>query len=140
MSHLWIDPSACPTLAVLVESVTAPLLMEHDSAVCLELDVDLDLTIPADPHRTADLIKALTLQALEEMPEGGDLTFTGCRTTAGIELEIADSGADLDTRPRLIPMTAASIGVQIEWQNCQQGGAAATIIFPVHWQQPRKVA
>lgn len=140
MSHLWIDPNACPSLAVLVESVTAPLLMEHEAPVCLEMDIDLDIPVPGDGMTTADLIRSLALQALCEMPDGGDLTVTGCQTENGLELELADSGADLQSRAKRIPMAAAAIGAQIEWQNCPQGGVAATVIFPKKSVGQRKAA
>ena len=129
MSHLWIDPNACQSLAVLVESVAASLLIEHAGAVCLEVDIDTEMGIPADPTHTVDLIGALVKQALAQMPESGELSITAVETAAGIELELADTGARVESRPTSLPMAAAAIGAQVTWQNCPQGGAAATIIF-----------
>ncbi|WP_235908659.1 ATPase [Roseiconus nitratireducens] len=115
---------------MLVESVTAPLLIEHPAAVCLEMDIDVEMPIPCDNQRAADLIIALCTQALTAMPDGGDLLITAVETARGIELEIADSGTDVSTRERHLPIAAAAIQADLTWQNCPQGGVAVTILFP----------
>jgi len=130
MASGWMEPDACRNLMILVESVTAPLLIRHPSPVCLEMDIESDLPIPCDKGRTADLIAALAQQALAAMPDGGDLMITGCRTSSGIELEIADSGNDVKHRERHLPIAAAAIQADLEWKNCPQGGVAVTILFP----------
>ena len=129
MSDLWIDPNSCPTLAVLVESVAGPLLMRHAARIALEMDINTKLPVPADSVRTADLIRTLVNQAIDEMPDGGDLTVTACQTATGIELEVADTGADIEQRAQRLPMAAAAIGAKLSWQNCPQGGAAVTVVF-----------
>jgi hypothetical protein len=129
MSHLWIDPASCQSLVVLVESVTAPLLVQHAAPVCMELDIDLEMGIPADPSQTAELIRMLVMQSLAEMPNGGDLTITACETDRGIELEFADNGCDVKDRSQSLPLIAAAIGAQLNWQNCPQGGGAVTVTF-----------
>ena len=130
MSHPWIDPSSCRSLAVLVESVTAPLLMQHAAPVCLEVDIDHAIGLPADPAATAELLRTLVGQALTMMPDGGDLAITGCETAGRVELEMADSGDDVEQRIRRLPLAAAAVGAEIHWQNCPQGGAAVTVKFP----------
>jgi hypothetical protein len=140
MTRQWIDPASCRSLVVLVESVTAPLLMQHASPVCLELDIDASLEIPADPQKTADLIRALVNQALAEMPRGGDLVVTACPSGGQIELEIADSGCDIEDRSRRLPLAAAAIGADLKWQNCPQGGGAVTITFGPQNQSRRMAA
>ena len=129
MPDHWIDPRQCQSLAVLVESVTSPLLIEHKSPVCLELDIDTSLGVPADSGRTVDLLQTLVVQALSEMPEGGDLLVTACETIRGLELEIADTGSDIENRVQRMPIAAAALGAQVVWQNCPQGGAAVTVTF-----------
>ena len=129
MANQWIDPSTCRSLAVLVESVTAPLLIEHSAPVCLELDIDTSIEVPADSGRTVELIQTLVGQALSEMTEGGDLTITACETVHGLELELADTGRDIEHRAQRLPMAAAAIGAQVVWQNCPQGGGAVTVTF-----------
>jgi hypothetical protein len=140
MASHWIDPKTCRSLAVLVESVTAPLLIEHSAPVCLELDIDTSLEVPADPQRTVDLIRTLVLQSLAEMPRGGDLTITACETPMGVELEMADTGGDIADRARLFPIAAASIGAKVVWQNCPQGGGAVTVTFRREAGSQRMVA
>lgn len=140
MSNNWIDPEACKTLAVLVESVTAPLLIQHEAPVCLELDIPTTLEIPADPKQTAELVRTLVVQALAEMGGAGDLLITACDTPRGVELELADSGCDINARAKSLPMVAGAIGAQLSWQNCPQGGAAVTITFPAKGESGRMAA
>lgn len=139
MPHPWIDPNSCRSLAVLVESVSAPLLMQHAAPICLEVDIDHAIGLPADPAATAELIRTLVGQALGTMPEGGDLMITGCDTPRGVELEMADSGADVEQRIRRLPLAAAAVGAEIHWQNCPQGGGAVTVRFPPR-AEPRRMA
>jgi len=140
MSNQWIDPNACQSLAVLVESVTAPLLIQHTSPVCLEIDIDTELGVPADPAGTVLLIRTLVGQALSEMPEGGDLNIMACESVRGVELELADTGGDIENRATRLPLAAAAIGAQVEWHNCPQGGGAVTVTFRRHSGTQRKVA
>ena len=140
MASGWMEPDACRSLMVLVETVTAPLLIQHPGAVCLELDIEPDLPIPSDQRRTADLIAALTQQALAAMPDGGDLMITGCETRDGIELEIADSGDDVKHRERHLPIAAAAIQADLQWKNCPQGGVAVTIVFPPGQSSQKRLA
>lgn len=130
MSEYWIDPTKCESLAVLVESVAGPMLIEHQAAICLELDIDVQLDVPADSARTCDLIRSLVGQSLREMSGGGDLTIIAVQTVQGVELEIADTGCDAESRAQSRPMAAAAIGASMQWQNCPQGGASVTVMFP----------
>lgn len=116
------------------------MLMDHPAPVCFDVEVDSAIEVPSDPVVTAELIRALTRQALEEMSDGGDLTVTACETPSGVELEMADTGVDAQDRSHRIPMVAAAIGAQLSWQNCPQGGAAVTVTFPRRDQSLRQVA
>ena len=129
MSNQWIDPNTCRSLAVLVESAIAPLLIEHSAPICLEMDIDTSLEVPADPVRTVELLRTLVGQALAEMQDGGDLFIAAVETSRGVELEMADTGCDVQDRATRLPLAAAAIGAQVVWQNCPQGGGAATITF-----------
>jgi hypothetical protein len=140
MSDHWIDPQTCPTLAVLIESVAGPLLMRHHAPIALEMDIDIQLRIPADAVRTAELIRTLVNQAIDEMPDGGDLTVTAWESSQGIELEMADTGGDIESRGQRLPMAAAAIGAKLAWNNCPQGGAAVTITFRRDADQKRMAA
>lgn len=130
MTNRWIDPESCQTLVVLVESIAAPMLMEHSAAIALELDIDTAMRVPADPVQTASLIRTLVGQAISEMPSGGDLTVTACETPRGVELEMADTGGDIEQRATRLPLAAAALGARLDWQNCPQGGGAVTVTFP----------
>ncbi|MCC9600080.1 ATPase [Stieleria sp. JC731] len=140
MASGWIQPNQCRNLLVLVESVTAPLLIDHSAPVCLEVDIDVSVPVPCDNTRAADLITAISRQALEAMPDGGDLMITACCTENGVELEIADSGMDTNHRERALPIAAAAVGADLKWQNCPQGGVAVTIYFPAKSAQSRLAA
>lgn len=130
MINHWIDPTSSDSLAVLVESVINKMLIEHQSPVCLEIDIDINLPVPADANHVCDLVKAIVGQSLSEMEGGGDLNVHALETPGGLELEIADSGGDVEQRPRSRPMSAAALSVQMQWQNCPQGGACVRMIFP----------
>ncbi len=130
MTNHWIDPQTSRSLAVLVESVTVPLLVEHAAPICLELDIDVRLKVPADPGRVVDLVRSLASQSLSEMSDGGDLMITACETVDGIELEFADTGCDVSRRAQSRPLSVAAIGATIAWQNCPQGGGSVTVKFP----------
>ena len=139
MSEYWIDPTKSESLAVLVESLAGPMLIEHQAAICLELDIDVQMNVPADTGRTCDLLRSLIGQSLAEMSDGGDLMITAVQTDQGIELEIADTGADAGGRAQSRPMAAAAIGASIQWQNCPQGGACVTVMFPPPQQNQQSV-
>lgn len=138
MSYLS-NRSASSSLAVLVECVVSPLLREHPAPICFELNVPLELTTTADRHRLSELVGSLVRDSLEQMPEGGELTVTGCLTAHGVELEIADTGSDIESRATKLSLAAAAIGCKPQWQNCPQGGAAVTLVLPFS-DAARKVA
>lgn len=140
MSVHQIDPSSFRSLAILVESVAVPLLREHPTPVCLEVEVDREIEVPGDRAATAELVRVLTQQALSVMPDGGDLTVTGLETGHGVELELADTGRGVDDRERRLPMAAGTLGAEIRWQNCPQGGVAVTVRFPRHVDVRRRAA
>jgi hypothetical protein len=137
----WIDPQQCKSLAVLVESVIGPLLTQQRSPICLEMEIDLALEVPTNPHETAELIRLIAKSCIHEMPSGGDMVITACASQNGVELEFADSGCDVQQRPRTTPIAAAALGATIQWRNCPQGGAAVTVLLPRQQSQTiRKVA
>lgn len=140
MSNQWIDPESCSCLAALVETVIGPLLLQYDAPVCLELDVPTSLPVPADAKQTAQLLETLVQQSLSQMTEGGDLMIMACETAGGIEMEVADSGSDVESRPCSLPLVAAAIGANLRWQNVPQGGAAVTVFFGHHRQATRIAA
>ena len=140
MSNQWIAPESCPSLAVLVETVTAPLLIQHSSPICLEMEIENSIRIPADPNQTAEIIRALVTQMLGEMPAGGELMIAAQETDGAVELELADSGCPIENRACSIPMAAASIGANLDWKSGPQGGAVVKITFGRHGQSVRRAA
>ena len=118
------------SLAVLVECVVSPLLRKHPAPIVFELTIALDLMTTAHRGHLSQLVESLVSDSLREMPEGGELTVSGCQTANGVELEIADTGSDAEHRSRVLSISAASLGCKPHWQNCPQGGAAVTIVLP----------
>lgn len=125
-----ISPLEASSLAVLVECVASPLLRQHPARVYFELNIDMDLMTTASRDHLRTLVESLITDSLREMPEGGELTISGCQTANGVELEIADTGSDAEHRGRSLSIAAAALGCKPHWQNCPQGGAAVTIVLP----------
>ncbi|TWT83397.1 hypothetical protein CA13_48620 [Planctomycetes bacterium CA13] len=141
MSHHWIDPKACDSLAILVESVACAQLTQNHAPICLEIDIDSHLCIPAKGEKVAELIRTMVNHSIVEMGDGGgDITITAIDAATGLELEVADTGRSIEERETTIPFAAAAIGAKVHWQNCPQGGAAATVVFRPHAGASRMAA
>src|SRR5205807_1739560 len=76
----------------------SPQLDAQDIEV--ELDIPLRLSILADEEMVRRAVLNLVLNALDAMPDGGELLFTGCAGPQGVELEVADSGPGLSDDAR----------------------------------------
>ena len=140
MTNHWIDSGAPPTLAALIERVAASLLVSHSAAVALEMDIDPEAGVPADPALTSLLVESLIRAAVAEMPGGGDLTITAVTNDRGYELEIADTGESCRHRVCSRPLVAAKIGARVQWDDCPQGGSAVTVFFPPRQNAIRRAA
>ncbi len=135
----------------LVREVTDSVAPQMDAqAVEVEIDVPPNTMLWADREMIRRAVLNLVLNALDVMPEGGELIVTGCEGEAGFELEIADSGPGLseDRTSRLfepfystketgtglglsvVAHAAEAHGGTVIGENCPQGGAAFTIRFP----------
>jgi len=114
------------------------------------VDVPAGQTLLADRDMLGRSLANLVRNALDAMPEGGELVITSYDGPAGFELEIADSGPGLDPEARrhlfepffstksegaglglaVVAQIVAAHGGQVTVQNCPEGGAAFTLRFP----------
>ena len=104
-----------------------------EASVQLEVDASsAPATAPAaiasgDAGRVFELVTAMVRASLDCLPtSGGEITITLWQTHEHCEIEVADNGPAVDQRPRRLPLAAASLGAELVWQNCPQGGAAVT--------------
>src|SRR5690606_1845477 len=86
-----------------------PLIDDVVNALAPQLSaqgIEMDIDVPADHevHADRDMLRRavlnLMLNALDVMPEGGELVVTSVETPRGMELEIADSGPGLSDEVR----------------------------------------
>ena len=119
-------------------------------AVETDLDVPSDTLIHADREMIRRAVLNLVLNALDVMPQGGELVITACEGFDGFELEIADSGPGIDESQRgrvfepfystketgtglglsVVAHVAEAHGGRVTAENCPQGGAAFTLCLP----------
>lgn len=116
----------------------------------LRVDVASTLTIEADRGMLRRALLNLVLNALDAMPEGGELNVSALATPRGVELEVADSGPGLNeealhracepffsTKSTGVGLGLAVVarileahGGRVEAANCPEGGAAFTLVMP----------
>ena len=114
--------------------------------ITLTVDVPSGLSLLADDNMLRTAAFQLLLNAIQAMPDGGELVITAVQGRAGIELEIADSGPGLPNAKSLLHSTrtadpssglaviqdiAEAHGGCVTAMNCPEGGAAFTLQFPV---------
>jgi PAS domain S-box-containing protein len=76
--------------AVLVEQAE---LATRGTAVRVDLDLPADLRpVHADPTQLAQVVQNLILNAVQAMPDGGDIRVSARNVAAGVQVEIADTG------------------------------------------------
>ena len=90
------------TIVYQLEWLPVPQLMQKAQQKYAELlrDQGIDFTVHTDPDwllhidssRMWSILDNLIYNALRYTPEGGSITFTACRTDAGVQLQIADTG------------------------------------------------
>ena len=138
-------------VALLVDEVLQSLAPQLEAqGISVELDTSPMHRIWADRDMFRRCILNLALNAIDAMPDGGELVITSIVGPAGFELEIADSGPGLrdDVRRRMFEpfFTTKSSGTglglaivgriaevhggQISACNCPEGGAAFTLQIP----------
>jgi signal transduction histidine kinase len=124
-----------------------PQLTAQD--IVTRVDIPVHATLWADADMFRRLVLNLVLNALDVMPDGGELVITGVDMIGGFELEIADSGPGLaeDVAPHvfepffttksggtglglaIVQRIADAHGGSVAACNCPEGGAAFTVRF-----------
>jgi signal transduction histidine kinase len=107
--------------------------------------------LSADREMLRRAILNIALNALDAMPDGGQLIITAVATPSGVELEIADTGPGLSDEAQrrafepffstkstgtglglaIVYRVAEVHGGEIAAANCPEGGAAFTLRFPL---------
>ncbi|HIA19064.1 MAG TPA: HAMP domain-containing histidine kinase [Planctomycetaceae bacterium] len=116
----------------------------------VELDIPETTTIWGDATMIRHALFNLVLNAIDAMPATGQLQITSWSGPCGLELEVADSGAGIDTNNcnqlfdatyttkgegrgqglMLVKKVVGLHGGQVSVSNCPQGGAAFTMHLP----------
>jgi signal transduction histidine kinase len=127
----------------IVSQLSEPLSSQNIAAT---LDVPRGLRVLADDRSLRTAVFELALNAVQSMPDGGDLVITAVQGPYGVELEIADSGPGLPDAASVLqshrPISAPdgmdsvrevldSHGARLTAVNCPEGGAAFTLQLPL---------
>ena len=152
LSFQWLN------LRQLVQEVCNSLQTRLSTqSIEVELDIPETTKLWANGEMIRHVLLGLILNAIDAMPDIGQLLITSWSGPQGLDLEIADSrhgvgpynieqlfGATYSTkgeeRGQGLAMTQQAValhGGHIEVVDCPQGGAAFTLHFP---QQPTKAA
>jgi signal transduction histidine kinase len=135
----------------LLQSLAPQLSAQH---IFVDLDVPSVHHVFADHDMLRRCVLNLTLNAIDVMPDGGQLVITSYSGPTGFELEIADSGPGLSDEVRrrmfepffttksngtglglaIVCRIAEVHGGDLNARNCPEGGAAFTIRIPVKQQ------
>ena len=137
-------------LRALIEDVHSSLRPRFlAQGVMTSVDVPLHTTLLADYSMLRQAVYNLTANALDAMPDGGELVVTAWSGKGGVEIEIADSGHGLSDEARqrafdpfFSTKSGAGLGLPIVQRlieaqggnvaatNCPEGGAAFTVRIP----------
>jgi signal transduction histidine kinase len=141
--------------AALVADVLASLQPQLTAQrIAVSVDVPPGIVVSADPDMFRRALLNLALNAVDAMPDGGELTVTAVEAQGGFELEVADSGGGLSDDVKrhafepffttksggtglglaIVQRIAEAHGGQVRAQNCPEGGAAFTLRLP-RWRR-----
>jgi signal transduction histidine kinase len=148
-------------LRSLVREVVDPLNGQfHAQAIEVDVDIPFRQAIVADVDMLRRAILNLVLNAVDAMPNGGELYLTSHLEFDRVEIEVADSGAGLSDEqlrrvcePFYTTKTAGTglglsivervvtvHGGQLSVMNCPEGGAAFTLVIPQRRHQLKAAA
>jgi len=135
----------------LVEEICESLDPQMEAQrIDLEVDIPPNTLLTADREMVRRALLNLVLNAIDVMPDGGDLVITSYDGAGGFEIEVADSGPGLTEEDRrrvfepfyttkqngtglglaIVYHIAEAHGGTVTATNCPEGGAAFTIKFP----------
>lgn len=118
--------------------------------ITIDIDVPFNQQVSADRELLRSGLWNLVKNAIDAMPQGGDLVITSWQDQQGIEIEVADSGPGIcrdsqrelfsphfTTKPgatglglTFVQQMAQLHGGNVYVANCPEGGAAFTIRIP----------
>jgi signal transduction histidine kinase len=116
----------------------------------VSIDAPEEIRATADPEMIRRALLNLILNAVDAMPQGGELVVTVCATQVGVEIEVADSGPGLPDGAfsrlfepffttknngtglglAIVERIAEAHGGSVMAANCPAGGAAFTLCLP----------
>lgn len=149
-AHRQPQPSSF-VVGTLVEEIVESLAPQLEAqAIDVDIDVPPNTVLSGDREMIRRAVLNLVLNALDAMPDGGDLVITSYDGAAGFEIEVADSGPGVPEQHRrrlfepffstkgtgtglglaIVEHIAAAHGGNVTVTNCPEGGAAFTLHFP----------
>lgn len=138
-------------VGALVEEVIESIAPQLEAqAVDVDIDVPPNSVLSGDREMIRRAVLNLVLNALDAMPDGGQLVVTSYEGREALELEIADSGPGVPEQHRrklfepffttkgtgtglglaIVEHIAQAHGGTVTVTNCPEGGAAFTLRFP----------
>ncbi len=146
------DPSLTSfRLTELFDDVRQSLAPQFEAQqIDCKVQVAAGLSLTADREMLRRAVLNLVLNAVDALPEGGELTLTGVATSRGVEIEVADNGPGLSDEVRrrafepffttksngtglglaIVYRVAEVHGGDVSAANCPEGGAAFTLRLP----------